>query len=194
MGTGRWLFEDRVFREWVNPETETSILWLTGPEGCGKSVLCSLAIERLKHNVKRYATAYLMLTFDNLRSGYQILAQLALQLLDYVVENCGGIDTEALLGLHEEREDNKKLVKTQKLIQTLVSQCPAVLIFIDGLDKIAEDQLSVKQSDTRAELRDIGKDFHSHALSFLAGLAGTSHGTPLRLWCSSLKTRRVTKW
>jgi hypothetical protein len=43
-GTGRWLLEDRLFHEWKE-ESTSSILWLHGIPGSGKSKLASIVIE-----------------------------------------------------------------------------------------------------------------------------------------------------
>jgi hypothetical protein len=43
-GTGRWLLEDRLFHKWKE-ESTSSILWLHGIPGSGKSKLASIVIE-----------------------------------------------------------------------------------------------------------------------------------------------------
>ncbi|XXH03771.1 hypothetical protein Hte_010177 [Hypoxylon texense] len=186
-GTGKWLFEDSRFRQWNNLGETSPILWLTGPEGCGKSVLCSVATDRLRQSTQHHATAYLMLAFDKPRSQYQTLAQLALQLLDYVVENQGGVDTEALLRLPEEHETGNKLSRTRDLIRALVSQCPAVFFFIDGLDEVN----SRLQQDTAEDK--LKEQLHA-TMSFLVELCRADNVTPVRLWFSSLKTDNISKW
>ncbi|KAL2815045.1 ankyrin repeat-containing domain protein [Aspergillus cavernicola] len=44
-GTGQWLFEKPQYREWYSSET-SSILWLHGIPGSGKTCLTSIAIEK----------------------------------------------------------------------------------------------------------------------------------------------------
>ncbi|KAM7211404.1 hypothetical protein V8F06_013204 [Rhypophila decipiens] len=44
-GTGRWFVEGATFRDWL--AKPNSLLWLNGFAGCGKSVLCSTAIEHV---------------------------------------------------------------------------------------------------------------------------------------------------
>lgn len=45
-GTGEWLIEDPVFKQWKS--TKGSVLWLYGIPGCGKTVLSSSVIEHLR--------------------------------------------------------------------------------------------------------------------------------------------------
>ena len=42
-GTGRWLLEDPIYAEWYRGST-SSLLWLHGKVGAGKSTLCSIVI------------------------------------------------------------------------------------------------------------------------------------------------------
>ena len=43
MGTGLWLLESPSFLQWLS--RDNSFLWLRGVAGCGKSVICSTAIQ-----------------------------------------------------------------------------------------------------------------------------------------------------
>lgn len=45
-GTCRWLLENSALLKWRN-STISSLLWLSGSPGCGKSVLCSFLIDEL---------------------------------------------------------------------------------------------------------------------------------------------------
>ena len=49
-GTCRWLFNADAYRQWL-AASQSSILWLSGNAGCGKSVLLSSIIENLETNV-----------------------------------------------------------------------------------------------------------------------------------------------
>lgn len=188
-GTGKWLFEDNRFRRWASLGETSPVLWLTGPEGCGKSVLCSLATDRIRQSAQ-YATAYLMLAFDRPRSQYQLLVQLALQLLDYVVESQGGVDTEALLRLPEEHDTGNKLTKIRDLIKILISQCPAVFFFIDGLDEVTSTEALRSEMQEEDKL----KEQAQATMSFLVDLTRVNTTTPVRLWISSLRTDGISKW
>ena len=63
--TGRWLIDGTPFLEWVS--SPGSLLWLYGFAGCGKSVLCSTAIEYVLNQQKgnpSIAVAFFFFRFD----------------------------------------------------------------------------------------------------------------------------------
>ncbi len=48
-GTGSWLIESDVFRDWEQGPNPGSIVWLYGIPGCGKTILCSTLLEHVLH-------------------------------------------------------------------------------------------------------------------------------------------------
>ena len=48
-GTGKWLIEDDIFRDWKQDPGSDSIIWLYGIPGCGKTILCSTILEHVLH-------------------------------------------------------------------------------------------------------------------------------------------------
>lgn len=210
--TGRWLFEDPTFQDWARPEGAVSFIWLTGSEGCGKSILVSQVIERIVNTNLQSAAPRLMLSLDKPRSEYELTASLATQLLSYVLDNAGGIVVESLF-IIEQSDD--KLSQIQALIRLLISQCPVVFFFVDGIDDIpayeeegtgdwTEETTSTSYNRTKSEKQDAdGKKNVGRAqrhvystLAFLAGLASNSAsaGSPVKLWCSSARTAFVQEW
>jgi hypothetical protein len=192
--TGEWLFEKSEFRKWRLLDSDVPIVWLVGPQGCGKSILCSLAIERLQLHTEQQAVIYLMLAFDKPRSEYRLATQVALQLFDYVAEHQGGVAAEAfLMLLSSEQTEDKKTSQVYELIKILISQCPAVFIFIDGLDSADLGEQGEHQSKEKTNFGEPMKHLHS-LLSVLACVAKDETGTPTRLWCSSRQTVTINKW
>jgi hypothetical protein len=192
-GTGEWLFEDTKFRDWVSPDKSDPVLWLVGPGGCGKSILCSVVAEKMRLNVQQQAVVYLMIAFDKPRSQYYLAAQIALQLLDYVVEHRDGVDAETLLVLPKEYDDDKKTNYVYELIKVLVSQCPSVYVFVDGLDEVSVIDEAEQRSHTEINPESLKKQLY-FALSFLAGLTSKNEGTQVRLWCSSKQTSAIDEF
>ncbi|OBR08065.1 Ankyrin repeat protein [Colletotrichum higginsianum IMI 349063] len=110
--------------------------------GCGKSVLSSIAADRILQSSRGPAVVYLMIAFDRPRSEYHIINQVAVQLLDHATKSGVGIDSEAMSLIYEDDQDakkldqdSKKLAKIHELIKFLVSQCTSVLFFLDGFDE-----------------------------------------------------------
>jgi ankyrin repeat domain-containing protein 50 len=65
-GTGLWLVKASSFSSWL--EKPNSFLWLYGFAGCGKSVLCSTAIQyafRHRRSNPRIGIAFFFFVFDN---------------------------------------------------------------------------------------------------------------------------------
>ncbi|KAL6400866.1 hypothetical protein AUP68_16584 [Ilyonectria robusta] len=54
-GTGKWLLQDPIFLRWKN-ESASSILWLRGIPGSGKSKLTSIVVEDAQHAFRRNQT------------------------------------------------------------------------------------------------------------------------------------------
>jgi hypothetical protein len=192
-GTGEWLFEDIRFRDWVSSNKPFPVLWLVGPGGCGKSILCSVVAERMRQNVQQQAVVYLMLAFDKPRSQYYLVTQIALQLLEYVVMHRDGVDVETLLMLPAEYDKDKKTTQVCELVKVLISQCPSVYVFVDGLDEVGmiEEPELRSHAYTRPEIL---KQQVYAVLSFLAGLTSKNEGTQVRLWCSSKQTSVIDEW
>ena len=49
-GTCRWIFDADGYKQWL-AATQSSVLWLSGNAGCGKSVLLSSIIETLETKI-----------------------------------------------------------------------------------------------------------------------------------------------
>ncbi|KAI0535346.1 hypothetical protein GGR58DRAFT_479503 [Xylaria digitata] len=187
--TCQWLFADPKFKSWNEKPNSDPILWLTAPGGAGKSVMCSVVIDAISRQRQPPATPYLMVTFNQERSRCQIATLLASQLLDHVLKEQQGIDTEALSLLAQNASicDN-----VYSLINLLVSQCSSVFFFLDGVNEtyLAESGDSPKRRD---ELQRLNDDLKT-TLVFLRDLARGNQETRIRLWCSSQKTNSVVSW
>ncbi|CZR51756.1 uncharacterized protein PAC_01633 [Phialocephala subalpina] len=187
-GTCEWLFSNTVFSDWVTKEDANRILWLTAPGGSGKSVLCSVAVQQISQTPMRPATPYLMVTYRKERSKCQMATLLASQLLDHVLAEQGGIDTEVLSLLNQ---NATKASNIHDLIRLLVSQCSAAYFFLDGLDEI---RFLETASSSACQVADMLREDLLITLQFLASMAWDASGTKVRLWCSSQKADPVNGW
>ncbi|KAH0834441.1 hypothetical protein FOPE_03553 [Fonsecaea pedrosoi] len=82
-GTGMWFINGSFFTTWLRQDG--SFLWLNGPAGCGKSLLCASAIQhtfRQKHSMVNVGIAFFYFTFsdDSKQDESAMLRALLLQL------------------------------------------------------------------------------------------------------------------
>ncbi|PVH90721.1 hypothetical protein DM02DRAFT_607159, partial [Periconia macrospinosa] len=64
-GTCMWLVEDAVFLSWLN-QKPSSLLWITGHPGCGKSMLAAFMVDYLKSKSRIPATVCYFFIVDNI--------------------------------------------------------------------------------------------------------------------------------
>ena len=134
-GTGTWLIKSPVFTNWL--VRGNSFLWLNGLAGCGKSVLCSTAIQhtfRHKRSNHRIAVAFFYFTFndESKQSESAMIQALILQL--------SGQSSDAQTDLTRLHNSNSTgippapilLAYLQRLIQNHFGQ---VYILLDALDE-----------------------------------------------------------
>ncbi|ORY68357.1 uncharacterized protein BCR38DRAFT_471936 [Pseudomassariella vexata] len=89
-GTGLWFVKGSAFTTWL--EKPESFLWLNGFAGCGKSVLCSTAIQytyRYRRSNPQVGIAFFFFTFNDYRkqNTSAMLRALVLQLSSQIDRN-----------------------------------------------------------------------------------------------------------
>jgi hypothetical protein len=133
-GTGLWFVKGSYFSTWlVKPK---SFLWLNGFAGCGKSVLCSTAIQyTLRHSRSnpRIGIAYFFFTFndDSKQDASAMLRALVLQLSTQLKNN------HALLSRLHSRYSNSTPPNQdlEDCMHQLVQAFEHVYIILDALDE-----------------------------------------------------------
>ncbi|KAI9853697.1 MAG: hypothetical protein M1813_001836 [Trichoglossum hirsutum] len=132
--TGMWLTEQSEdFRKWMLGDTGT-FFWLHGIAGCGKTVLCSAALEKVDEHCKAGRTSRASASYyidyqhnsDTLGILCSIIAQLSLKLY-----NNGSALPAAVRDL-ETRDDLDCLILA---LQSIVQQLDHTYIVIDALDE-----------------------------------------------------------
>ncbi|KAI1129523.1 hypothetical protein F5Y10DRAFT_276704 [Nemania abortiva] len=131
--TGLWLVRSRAFKEWLkNPN---SFLWIRGLAGCGKSVLCSTAIQFAYQHCRtdpRIGLACFFFTFtdENKQSASSMLRALILQLSSHK-ENYDDL-TRLRKRCHNASPSDQALLAC---FHQLVKSFPGVYIILDALDE-----------------------------------------------------------
>ncbi|KAI8417164.1 hypothetical protein FOFC_03477 [Fusarium oxysporum] len=143
-GTGQWLLSDPVYIQWKE-ESASSILWLHGIPGSGKSKLVSLVVEDAvvafeKHQQAPPAYFYCSRSpAEPARADPEaILASIARQLSCLKPGHALLQPTIAVYDTHEEEgfaAESLRLHETCKLIVRLSENYPMLTIILDALDE-----------------------------------------------------------
>jgi hypothetical protein len=132
--TGQWLVQGPIYTAWL--QHDNSFLWLYGFAGCGKSVLCSTAIQHAFHLPQLSADVAAAFFFFDFRDESKQDASAALRAL--LFQLCGQV-----LGLEADLTRLKKsynhgtpsvLVLLEYLRQA-VARCRHTYILLDALDE-----------------------------------------------------------
>ncbi|CAI6331083.1 unnamed protein product [Periconia digitata] len=148
-GTGQWLLSDPVFKAWID-DSASSILWLHGIPGSGKSKLVSVVIQDAMARYEAGNTPHPVFFYcsrnptEPTRSDPQaILASLARQL------SCiepGKPLLKPTVDLFSKSEDEQfasgslQMEESFDLVLQLIEQYPVVTIVIDAMDECNPDK------------------------------------------------------
>ncbi|KAF7983531.1 hypothetical protein HWV62_21088 [Athelia sp. TMB] len=140
-GTGSWLIEGSAFKEWK--DCPDSILWLRGGPGCGKTILCSSAIEEVKTSCRRKpSVGYAYFFFDG-TSAQSKLASFESLIRSCIIQLSRRFDgiPPALVELYEDEDNGHSQPALSSLENTLLrilQSFGTAYIVIDALDECEE--------------------------------------------------------
>ncbi len=166
--TCSWLLSHGLFKDWLNPSSKTSRIWLQAARGVGKSVLCAYAIEQTL-KLSSLCSIRQYYTFDEEFSALQVYRSLAEQLADQIWTQLNDMPPE----VHEFTQRSATSSKSEDvkmIIRLLISKVPTIYVFLDGLDEECD------KKERWSELDEV--------LGFFTELNATDVSR-LRLWCSS---------
>ncbi|KAI0454305.1 hypothetical protein F5B21DRAFT_504410 [Xylaria acuta] len=150
-GTGLWFVNGSSFSAWL--AKPNSFLWLNGFAGCGKSVLCSTAIQhtfRHRRSNARVGIAFFFFTFnDSAKQDVSgMLRALLLQLSGQLNDNRG------LLSLHHNyRNDMPPDRALLGCLRQLLRSFDDAYIILDALDESPRDRYRKAILQTLVDLR-----------------------------------------
>ena len=136
-GTGTWIFDDEIFRDWMESQ-QSSILCCHGIPGCGKTVLASAIIDRLesRNDVRNSKIVYYYCDYSDQRT-LQIDS-----IIGTLLKQCfvGGlvpeyIDVRIPLD-HIRRGHSVELNTLMDMLSLAFRLSPATVVIIDGLDEL----------------------------------------------------------
>ncbi|WAO88971.1 NACHT domain-containing protein [Fusarium falciforme] len=128
-GTGKWLFRDQSFKDWVDHSKGTTrILWLKGIPGAGKTLLASSVI---RHTQPLHLTLFAFLTYkDTSTTALSIFHSLIFQLASE------SIALQKELCQSDQKNLTNSLETSANLLQSLLECAGVVCVVIDGIDEI----------------------------------------------------------
>ncbi|KAJ3492943.1 hypothetical protein NLG97_g5047 [Lecanicillium saksenae] len=144
-GSGLWLFKKTAFQHWQN-ESTSSVLWLHGITGSGKTKLTSLVVDTLLGDTK-VAYFYCMRSPAEPCRGQcdKILASIVRQLASFkpatpILPPALEHYQEAIDGITDFEDHAWSTEECHAVLQTLIPLYPAVAIVIDALDEVQYEE------------------------------------------------------
>lgn len=147
-GSGKWLLQNKDFLDWRGSSSST-ILWLHGMPGCGKTKLCSIVIDDLKTPSAVTGMTELVTFFYCIRDPREPARGQSLAVIRSILRQVVSAFTNVLLpakatydAMIEEGFGEREWTMDE-CIDTLVSvmeTCPSITIIVDALDECEQDE------------------------------------------------------
>jgi hypothetical protein len=147
--TGEWLLKSKQYQSWKTGAV--SHLWIYGKAGCGKTILCSTAIDDIRLASEQdadtaFAFFYFSFSDERKQSDSDLLRSLVAQL---------GWREPGLSMLRQAYGDAKRSVpgldELEKILLASIRSCSIVYILIDALDECPEEHQIRQGVTTRIE-------------------------------------------
>ncbi|KAF7378366.1 Purine and uridine phosphorylase [Mycena sanguinolenta] len=135
IGTGEWFEESREFKQWKS--SSPSFLWLHGISGCGKTVLSSVIIKRLRDNGDAMTYFYFDTTNDRKQKLEDCLRTLISRLADSA-SHASSILESAWKSHANGAEAPSNQTLLEILLKILSGFATPVFILCDALDESSE--------------------------------------------------------
>ncbi len=138
VGTGNWFVQSQAFRDWGRQNN--SFLWLYGFAGCGKSVLCSTAIQhafRFQRSQTESAVAFFFFTFrdESKMDASAMLRALLLQLSGQIA----GVGADLTQLENTTKHATPPVHTLMEYLRQAVTRARNVYILLDALDESPEE-------------------------------------------------------
>ena len=140
-GTGNWLIEDAIFRDWKQDPGSDSIIWLYGIPGCGKTILCSTVVEHFLHvsaTTSDIAVLYFFFDFNDTEKQQHesMMRSLLSQLSMHFVNVPLVLETLYSSCMEGGREPNFEALK--ETFHKMITAFRATFIILDAVDECKE--------------------------------------------------------
>ncbi|PPJ56174.1 hypothetical protein CBER1_09082 [Cercospora berteroae] len=136
-GTGSWLLRSTSYQKWKS--LSTGHLWLFGPPGCGKTILCSTAIEDIKAYCETqpnsaYGVFYLFFSDNRKQYLRDLLCSLIIQL-----GRTGRAFSMLEQAFHKLNRSVPGVDELENILLACLAPYDEVYLLIDALDECPEE-------------------------------------------------------
>ncbi|KAL2820837.1 hypothetical protein BDW59DRAFT_150618 [Aspergillus cavernicola] len=137
--SGEWILDNAKVQDWLSPESEelsSSILWINGRPGLGKTYLASVLIEACK-KAPSWSTCYFYCKekMEMSTSALGVLCGILLQLVCQHSDLVSYCHSKRIISVSPRLTD---LSTANTLIETFCERIPRLYMIIDGLDECEE--------------------------------------------------------
>lgn len=138
VGTGQWFVQSPAFTTWLRQDN--SFLWLYGFAGCGKSVLCSTAIQHAFHHARSQAesaVAFFFFTFndESKQDASALLRVLLFQLSGQVT----GLNADLTRLKEMYNHSTPPIPILTEYLRQAANRCRHIYLLLDALDESPTD-------------------------------------------------------
>ena len=143
--TGSWLFDNIGFRDWKQDPGPSSVFWLYGIPGCGKTILCSTVLEHVLQSYAQTANVavlYFFFDFQDIdKQQHEIMMR---SLLNQLCMHCASVPP-VLEALYTSCMDGGRKPTFEALLKSLhqlAATFRKTFLILDALDEcIARPEL-----------------------------------------------------
>ena len=167
-----WLLDELEFIEWLNGNSNLSVLWLKGSPGSGKSMLCSRAIAHIDSIESFPVSAFHFSQPSRQWTVLQTTKSIANQLFERYWSKHDSVPEHLYAAILKNRDEPKNV---RDFLKLLVKEFSVAYIFIDGLD---EDDPNGRAPEA------------VNMINILLDLAN-SCGNSIRIWFSSQDKHQI---
>jgi ankyrin repeat protein len=146
-GTCDWILSRQAFLDWISsdfPSGTAKILWINGPAGHGKTILCARVVQYLSNTLESPLAYYFCSSESEIRRDpLTIMRSWISQVISY------NQDAFELACGRWEAKDGRNASQTEMidLLKTIVQHIPNCTFVVDGLDECAWAEEKWKSND-----------------------------------------------
>ncbi|KAJ7706814.1 ankyrin repeat-containing domain protein [Mycena rosella] len=138
-GTGEWLLQDELFKEWKSGSVKT--VWCRGMPGAGKTVLASMVVNHLRASLESRSVGVAVIYLNHQETEAQSIPNLLAGLWrQLVVRKPISLAVSGLYEKHREQRTRSSLAEVDFILCSAISEMSNVFIIVDAVDEYPEQQ------------------------------------------------------